>query len=132
MSHLAGSTMCAILRRNPMKNIVLVRRLAVLSTVFAGLIVTASIWDYYEGSGTLVLPGEFLQVMLNGFLLAIPTGDEYYLLPEQAFLFLSAAVYISIVFILFVMISVTLTDRTRGAPPSPSASRLDSLNGPYE
>jgi hypothetical protein len=105
------------------------RRLAALFTVFAALIIVASIWDYYEGSGTLVLPGEFLQIVLNGLLLAIPTGDEYYLLPEHSFLFLSAAFYVSIVFILFLMIGLTLTERTRNAPPrdAPTAT-ADSPN----
>ena len=105
------------------------RRLAVLSTVFAALIVAATIWDYYEGNRLLVLPGMFLQLMLDGLLLAIPTGDDYYSLPAHAFLFLSAAFYVSIVFILFLMISLTFIKSTRRAPPlDASAGTPDSLN----
>ena len=83
------------------------RRFGVASIVVSAIVVAISFWDYYEGSGILFLPGMYIQIMLNGILLGIPTGDHYYSLPAEAFFFFSTTFYLSLVFLPFFLICLS-------------------------
>jgi hypothetical protein len=69
------------------------------------IFVIALSYAFYDRWGEFVLwPGVISHVMVNGLLLAIPTGDYFLTLPSITYLVLNVTFYASIVFsFLFLM-----------------------------
>lgn len=64
-----------------------------------GIVVTAISFALYRQGGELVLwPGLLCQVLLNGILLFIPTGDDFYTLPSFSYLIFNTLFYALVVF----------------------------------
>jgi hypothetical protein len=61
----------------------------------------------------LTSPGMFINVVFNGVMLMIPTGEEFYTLPTGAHLVLNLAFYTSIIFAASVMIPL-IRDSMKG------------------
>jgi hypothetical protein len=62
-------------------------------------VITAASYVLYDHGGEFVLwPGLVSQVMFNGILLAIPSGDDYYSLPSGSYLVFNVTLYASIIF----------------------------------
>jgi hypothetical protein len=62
-------------------------------------VITAASYVLHDRGGEFVLwPGLVSQVMFNGILLAIPSGDHYYSLPSGSYLVFNVAFYASIIF----------------------------------
>ena len=65
----------------------------------------------YDSGGELVLwPGVITEVMFNGILLAIPSGDDFYTLPSQAYLLFNVIFYALIIFA-FLLLVMRLRER---------------------
>lgn len=75
-------------------------------SICLAIVVTSISYILYGHGGEYVLwPGLFAHVMLNGILLAIPTGDDFYGLPSGSYFVLSVIFYTSAIFALMFLIS---------------------------
>lgn len=84
-------------------------------SILAAIVITAISYAMFRQGGEYLLwPGLFVQVMFNGLLLlAIPTGDDYYTLPSEAYLAFSVVFYSFIVFIALFLFSRIRSKRNR-------------------
>ena len=75
-------------------------------SICIGIVVTSISYILYDHGGEFVLwPGLLAQVMFNGILLAIPSGDDFYQLPSGSYLFLSIIFYTLVIFTTIFVIS---------------------------
>jgi hypothetical protein len=81
------------------------------SLVIGILITSISYGLMNHGSKIFVQPGIFTEVMLNGALLLIPSGDEYISLPSGSYLVLNVMIYSALSFTAFFLLRLARTKR---------------------
>jgi hypothetical protein len=83
-------------------------------SVCIAILITAISYVQYGRGGEFVLrPGIVSQVMFNGLLLAVPSGDVFYSLPSGAYLIFNVTFYASIVFGALLLIA-HMSAKTKG------------------
>lgn len=82
-------------------------------SIFLAIVITSVSHIFYDSGGELVLwPGLVTQVMFNGILLAIPSGDNYYSLPSQGYLLFNVTFYALIIFAAIFLVTRPQEKRT--------------------
>jgi NADH:ubiquinone oxidoreductase subunit K len=81
------------------------------SLIIGILITSISYGLMNHGSKILVQPGIFTEVMLNGALLLIPSGDEYISLPNGSYLVFNVMIYSAVSFGSLFLLKLARTKR---------------------
>ena len=82
----------------------------------------------YDRGGELVLwPGLLTQVVFNGVLLAIPSGDDYYSLPSRVYLVFNVTFYASIIFGLLLLVGQNSVKKGESTDPFDQNSRCNPV-----
>lgn len=77
--------------------------------LFSGLIVLLSKLFYSIGGKSFLFPGKVIEIFSTGFiLLAFPTGDDYYSLPNGSEIVLNLLFYTLMLFLLFKGVTLAL------------------------
>ena len=92
--------------------------------ISVAIVITAVSHVLHNSGGEFVLwPGIAAEVMFNGILLAIPSGDDYYSLPSQAYLLLNVTFYTLIIFAAIFLVTQIRTEAVHSRASGPRRDR---------